>query len=92
MGGMVISHLVFLRRTEADRADRVVVGTFCEGQHKQTIADETDGDEANLAVVEAVVLALQRRVPIEGPSCRGRDPMFGEVRFVLAGSNPMPTL
>ncbi len=51
--------------SQADRANRVFMGAFSEDQHMQAIADQTQGDKPGLSVIEAIILALNRGVPIE---------------------------
>lgn len=56
---------MFLCRSQADHANRVVVRSFGENHHMEARIDQTDGNDADFAIVEPVILSLKRRIPIE---------------------------
>jgi hypothetical protein len=56
---------MFLCRAQADHANSVIIRTFCKGDHKKPHIDQPNGDEADFAVIEPIIFALKRCVPIE---------------------------
>jgi hypothetical protein len=74
---------MFLRQAQADDPDGVVVGAFGEDHHVKAGIDLADADKANFAIVETIVIALERRVPIEGDRRLQRDAVLGPIDFVL---------
>jgi hypothetical protein len=60
---MIEPHFVFFCRPQANGANRVVMGAFGKSQHMQATIDHPQGDKADLSVIEAIVLALECRVP-----------------------------
>lgn len=56
---MFIPRLVLFCRSKADDPNGVFVRTFGEDHDEQRIIDQTDGNEANFAIVEPVILPFQ---------------------------------
>lgn len=50
---------------QADRTHRILLGAFGEHEHMQTIADPAQRHEPDFTIIEAIVLALQRRDPVK---------------------------
>lgn len=68
---------------EADDADCVVIGAFGEDHHMQASIDHSDGDKAQLAVIEAVVLAFERGFPLEAGRGLQRNAVLDPVARIL---------
>lgn len=74
---------MLLCRTQADGANCVVVRAVGENQHMQAIADQPYGNETDLSIIEAVILAFKSRVPIEPFRSLQGHTMFGDIAFVF---------
>jgi hypothetical protein len=59
------------------------MGAFSEDQHMQAVTDQTQGDKPGLSVVEAIILALNRGVPIEPFRSLQGHAMFGRIRCIF---------
>ena len=74
---------MFFRRAETDDAKSVVIGALREHHHIKACIDQTDSDEADFAIIEPVIFALKRRVPIEIDRRAQRNAVLGPIYLVL---------
>jgi hypothetical protein len=74
---------MFLRRAQADDTNSVIIRTFGEDHHIKAGINQPDGDEADFAVIEPVVFAFERGVPLK--VCCGPlgNAVLGPVNIVL---------
>ena len=56
---------MFFRRAQANDANSVVVGAFRENHHIKACINQPDGDKAGLSIIEAVIFAFERGVPLK---------------------------
>ena len=68
---------------QADGANRVVVRAVGENQHVQAITDQPYGNETDLSIIEAVILAFKSCVSIEPFRRLQGHAMFGDIPLVL---------
>lgn len=74
---------MLLRLAQADDANRVFSRPLRENYHMELGIDQSDGNEAHLAVIETVILALKCCVPIETRRGLKRNAMLGPIDGVL---------
>lgn len=74
---------MLFRRAQADDAHRIVVRTFGKDHHVKAGVDQPDGHNADLAVIEPVVFAFERYVPIETGRRLQRNAVLGAVDLVF---------
>ena len=63
------------------------MGAFGKSQHMQATTDHPQGDKADLSVIEAIVLALECRVPIKSFRSLQGHAVLGDITSLLVGSN-----
>ena len=74
---------MLLCRTQADGANRIVVGAVGESQHMQAITDQPYGNETDLSIIETVILAFKGRVPTEPFRSLQGYAVFGDIPLVF---------
>jgi hypothetical protein len=70
-------------RSQADNTHTIVIRTFSEDHHIKGDVDLSDSDEANFPVIEPVIFALKRRIPIEVDRRLQRNTVLGPVDDVF---------
>lgn len=74
---------MFFGRTQADNTDCVFVGASGEDQDMQPAINSSDRDETGFAIIEPVILALQRRIPFKRCCRRQRNAVLLPVAVIL---------
>lgn len=74
---------MFLRRAQANDTNSVIIRAFRENHHIKAYINQPDGDETDFSIIEPVILALERCIPIKaGRRCQG-NAMLGPVSAIL---------
>ena len=74
---------MFFRRAQADNTNSVIVRAFGENHHVKAGINQPDGDKADFAIIEPVVFAFERGIPVKVVSRPQGNAVFGTVNVVL---------
>lgn len=85
---IIKSRFKFLGQAQADYPNGVFVSTFGEHQNVQAVLDQSDRDKSGFAIIEPVVLAFERCVPVDVSRSRERDAMLIPVDRILDRVEP----
>jgi hypothetical protein len=78
---------MLLRRSQADDTNNFLIRVFSENHHMQAGNNQTNGDKAQLTVIEPIIFALQRGIQSKPFACAKETPCLARLISSFAGSN-----
>ena len=74
---------MFFRRSKADDANAFVVSSFGENHYVKPRVYQADGDKAGFSIIEPIIFALYRGVPIKACRRLQGNAVLGSIGIIL---------